>query len=74
MGWVGQLSGLPWSQSPEGLVQVLERLACQPALRHQLSAEARQRYCTLFARRVWFHHLQRLGDLMETGKVIISAE
>ena len=40
MGWVGQLSGLPWSQSPEGLVQVLERLACQPALRHQLSAEA----------------------------------
>ena len=55
-------------------MQVLERLACQPALRHQLSAEARQRYLKLFARGVWSQKLQRLGDAMETGKVCISEE
>ena len=27
MGWVGRLDGLPWSQSPEGLPEVLQRLA-----------------------------------------------
>ena len=26
MGWVGRLSGLHWSQSPEGLPEVLQRL------------------------------------------------
>ena len=49
MGWVGRLSGLPWSQSPEGLVEVLQRLADQPALRQQLSVEARHRYLTVFS-------------------------
>ena len=34
MGWVGQLAGLSWSQSPEGLADVLQDLAEQPALRH----------------------------------------
>ena len=74
MGWVGQLPGLPWSQSPEGLAEVLQRLADQPALRQQLGLQARDRYRTLFAREVWLQQLQRLGDSVETGKVCFSAE
>ena len=63
MGWVGRLSGLPWSQSPKGLPEVLQRLADQPQLRRQLSSEARERYQLLFARSVWLQQLQQLGDL-----------
>ena len=74
MGWVGQLPGLPWSQSPKDLAAVLQLLADQPALRQKLSAQARERYCALFARGVWLQELQRLGDSVETGKVCISAE
>ena len=74
MGWVGRLPGLPWSQTPEGLVEVLQRLASQPALRHHLSAQSRERYCMLFARRVWFERLEQLGYPLGTGKVCISAE
>ena len=74
MGWVGQLSGLPWSQSPGGLSDVLQRLADQPALRRHLSGQSRARYSKLFAREVWLRQLQRLGDFMETGKVWFSAD
>ena len=74
MGWVGSLPGLQWSKSPQGLAQLLQRLADQPALRQQLCAQARERYCTLFARRVWSKQLQRLGDLVERGKVCNSAD
>ena len=74
MGWVCRLSGLPWSQSPDGLVEVLQRLADQPALRQQLCAQARERYCTLFSRRVWLSQLHRLGDQVEMGNVCNSAE
>ncbi|WP_186469833.1 glycosyltransferase family 4 protein [Synechococcus sp. A18-25c] len=69
MGWVGQLPGLPWSQSPEGLADVLQHLAEQPALRQQLSVQARERYLSLFARGVWLQHLQGLGDSVVTSKV-----
>ena len=74
MGWVGQLPGLSWSQSPEGLTEVLQRLAHQPAFRQHLSVQARERYCNLFARRVWLERLQRLGDSLENGRVCISAD
>ena len=77
MGWVGRLSGLNWSQSPEGLADVLQLLADQPALRQRLSEQARERYRTLFAREVWMQQLQqlhRLGDPWERGKVWESAE
>ena len=69
MGWVCRLSGLPWSQSPDGLVEVLQRLADHPNLRQQLCAQARERYSTLFSRRVWLLQLHRLGHLVERGKV-----
>ena len=74
MGWVGQLSELSWSQSPQGLSDVLQHLADQPALRQRLSAQSRERYRMLFARGVWLQKLQLLGDAMETGKVCISVE
>ena len=74
MGWVGRLPGLPWSQTPEGLVEVLQRLAAQPALRHHLSAQSRERYHSLFARRVWLKQVEQLGYTLGTGKVCISAE
>ena len=61
MGWVGRLPGLRWSQTPEGLIEVLQRLADQPALRHQLSAQSRERYRMFFARQVWLKQLERLG-------------
>ena len=63
MGWVGRLSGLPWSQSPEGLPEVLQRLGDQPQLRRHLSHQARERYLRLFARSVWLRQLQKLGEL-----------
>ena len=63
MGWVGRLSGLPWSQSPEGLPEVLQRLGDQPQLRRHLSHQARERYLRMFARSVWLRQLQKLGEL-----------
>ena len=69
MGWVGQLSGLPWSQSPEELVGVLQRLADQPQMRSLMCLEARDRYSTLFARSVWLQQLSKFGDRLKTGRV-----
>ena len=74
MGWVGQLPGLPWSQSPDGLAEVLQRLADHPALLRLLSEQARDRYRMLFARAEWLEQLQRLGDHLGTSSVGISAE
>ena len=58
MGWVGQLSVLPWRQSPEGLADVLQRLADQPQLLRLVSEKARERYIKLFARSVWLQLLE----------------
>ena len=69
MGWVGQLSGLPWSHSPEGLEEVLQRLADRPRMRNLLSLKARERYTTMFARSVWLQQLTKFGDRLKTGKV-----
>lgn len=63
MGWVGQLSGLPWSQQPDELTMVLHQLATSPALRTLLSLEARARYFNLFARQVWLQALDSLCSL-----------
>ena len=60
MGWVGQLSGLPWSQQPDELSLVLHQLATSPALRTALSLEARDRYLNLFVRKVWLEGLDSL--------------
>ena len=74
MSWVGRLPGLLWSRSPEGLADVLQRLADQPILRQKLCVQARERYCELFARSVWLRKLEQLGDLVESGIVCNAAE
>ena len=74
MGWVGRLTDISWSQTPEGLADVLQRLGDQPALRQRLGEQSRERYRNLFARAVWLETLQWLGDAMETGKVCISVD
>ena len=74
MAWVSSLPGLTWSQSREGLTEVLQSLADHPALRRQLCEQARQRYCELFARRVWMQELQRFRDYLEGGMVDHSVQ
>ena len=61
MGWVGQLPGLPWSQKPDDLHAVLQRLAENTELRERLGQQARERYQELFARSVWLERLHALG-------------
>ena len=53
MGWVGQLPGLEWDQSREGLPEVLQLLHDYPTLRQALADQARARYQQLFARTIW---------------------
>ena len=60
MGWVDQLPGLTWPQTPDALSAVLQRLAGDPSLLRRLGRQARQRYGELFARRVWLHNLRAL--------------
>ena len=74
MAWVSSLPGLTWSQSREGLTEVLQRLADHPVLRRHLCEQARQRYCELFARRVWMQELQRFRDYLEGGMVDHSVQ
>ena len=74
MGWVGRLPGLHWSQSPDGLIDVLRRLAVQPSLRQELCAQSRERYLSLFSRSVWLQQLQRLGDVVEGVNLVHREE
>lgn len=60
MGWVGQLPGLEWSQTPEALPGVLQGLASDPSLCCRLGVQARLRYMRLFSREVWLRDLKRL--------------
>ena len=58
MGWVCQLEGLPWAQTPDELANVLALLMHNPEKRHDLGLEARRRYQALFARHHWLNTLQ----------------
>ena len=57
MGWVGQLPGLVWDQSRQGLPAVLQQLSEDSQLRARLGEQARERYNRLFARRIWMRDL-----------------
>ena len=57
MGWVGQLSGFDWPQTPEALPGVLQRLAEDRSLCLRLGQHARERYSSVFARTVWLQKL-----------------
>ena len=63
MGWVGQLPSLQWSQSQDGLADVLQRLSEDSELLCQASSQSRDRYQRLFARKVWRQHLNSFGFL-----------
>ena len=62
MGWVCQLADLDWSQTPEDLPLVLQKLADDPALLRHLGKQARLRYRQLFCRRIWLDQLNRWSD------------
>ena len=62
MGWVCQLPGLSWNQSPQGLSAVLQQLSDDPRLLHALSQQSRARYLELFSRTVWLRLAKRFGD------------
>ena len=62
MGWVCQLPGLSWNQSPQGLSAVLQQLADDPHLLNTLSQQSRARYLELFSRSVWLRLAKRFGD------------
>ena len=57
MGWVCQLADLDWSQTPEDLPLVLQKLADDPVLLRHLGEQARLRYQQLFCRRIWLDQL-----------------
>lgn len=61
MGWVAQLPALVWTQTPEALSAVLQRLAGDRPLLSQLGEQSRERYQQMFARRTW---MQRLDELL----------
>ena len=58
MGWVGQLSGFDWPQTPDALPDVLQRLADDPSLCLRLGQYARERYLSVFGRTVWLQQLK----------------
>ena len=58
MGWVCELADLDWSQTPEDLPLVLQRLADDPVLLRHLGVQARLRYQQLFCRRIWLDQLK----------------
>ena len=57
MGWVCQLADLDWSQTPEDLSLVLQKLADDPALLCHLGVQARLRYEQFFSRSIWLDQL-----------------
>ncbi|WP_244276929.1 glycosyltransferase [Synechococcus sp. GEYO] len=57
MAWVAQLPDLDWSQTPNGLVDVLYRLASDRPLCSHLGLQARSRYLELFSRDIWLRQL-----------------
>ena len=60
MGWVGQLPGLVWDQSRQGLPAVLQQLSEDSQLRARLGEQARERYQRLFARSIWMRDLEAI--------------
>ena len=60
MGWVAHVKDLNWSQTPEALTEVLQRLSTDHHLLQDLGIKSRQRYQQLFARKIWLNQLNEL--------------
>ena len=72
MGWVCQLADLDWSQTPEDLPRVLQKLADDPVLRRHLGVQARLRYQQLFCRRIWLDQLQSWSNPMDCSQTPVG--
>ena len=72
MGWVCQLADLDWSQTPEDLPHVLQKLADDPVLRRHLGVQARLRYQQLFCRRIWLDQLKSWSNPMNCSQTPVG--
>jgi len=72
MGWVCQLADLNWSQTPEELPLVLQKLADDPALLRHLGEQARLRYQQLFCRSIWLDQLNRWSNPLNSSQTPVG--
>lgn len=72
MGWVCQLADLDWSQTPEDLPRVLQKLADDPVLLRHLGVQARVRYEQLFCRKIWLDQLQGWSNPMTCSQTPVG--
>ena len=72
MGWVCQLADLDWSQTPEDLPLVLQKLADDPVLLRHLGVQARLRYEQLFCRNIWLDQLQSWSNPMTCSQTPVG--
>lgn len=72
MGWVCQLADLDWSQTPEDLPLVLQKLADDPVLLRHLGLQARLRYQQLFCRRIWLDQLKAWSNPMNCSQTPVG--
>ena len=72
MGWVCQLADLDWSQTPEDLPRVLQKLADDPVLLRHLGVQARLRYEQLFCRNIWLNQLQSWSNPMTCSQTPVG--
>ena len=72
MGWVCQLADLDWSQTPEDLALVLQKLAGDPALRRRLGVQARRRYEQLFCRSIWLDQLNHWSNPLNSSQTPVG--
>ena len=72
MGWVCQLPALNWSQTPQDLTPVLQKLAGDPALLRELGVQARLRYQQLFRRSIWLDQLKRWSNPLNSSQTPVG--
>jgi hypothetical protein len=72
MGWVCQLADLNWSQTPEDLALVLQKLAGNPELRRHLGVQARRRYEQLFSRSIWLDQLNHWSNTLNSSQTPVG--
>ncbi len=72
MGWVCELADLDWSQTPEDLPLVLQKLADDPVLLRHLGVQARVRYEQLFCRKIWLDQLECWSNPMTCSQTPVG--
>lgn len=72
MGWVCNLPDLDWSQTPEDLALVLQKLAEDPGLLRHLGRQARLRYQQLFSRAIWLDQLSHWSNPVNSSQTPVG--